>query len=340
MKVLIVGAGGYIGSCMTEDFLNKGVKVIALDRFYFGETLADLKNNKNLKIIRADIRGFDKRILRNLDAVINLASISNDPSSELDRSATLSINYEGAVRLAKEAKKAGVKKYIFSSSCSVYGSGEEALTESSALNPLSIYAKSKIMAEEEILKLSDKNFSVTILRLATVYGISKRRMRFDLIINIMTLHAWKNKKIFIMGGGKQWRPLVHIQDVIRAFYMILREKDLKKTNQEIFNVGSNEQVLQVFELANRFNKFFKDLLIEKAPDDPDPRNYNVSFNKIERVFGFKPSKEIDEGITEIIEGLERGEINDGIKTNTLWYYQYLIEADNVLSKIKYKDKLF
>jgi len=325
---------------MVEDFLKRGYYILAFDRFFFGDTLQDLSRNKQLKIIKGDIRFINKQLLQGVDTIINLASISNDPSAALNPKITKSINYLGAVKLAKFAKEVGVKRYIFASSCSVYGAGQGTLSEDSSLYPLSEYAKSKVLSEQKLLQLADNNFVVTIARLATVFGISKRRMRFDLLVNIMTLHAWKNNKIFIMGGGRQWRPLVHIKDVIEAFHRIMIEEDIKKINKEIFNVGSNEQNYQVRQIATKIKGHFQDLIIEETPDDPDQRSYKVSFNKIKKLLAFNTQVSVDEGILEIKDALEKGEITDDIKTNTMWYYRYLLEADSILSSVKIRNRLF
>lgn len=338
--VFVAGAGGYIGTEMVEDFLKRGYNIVALDRFFFGSTLQDLSKNKRLKIIKGDIRFLNIELLKGVDAVINLASISNDPSAALNHKITKSINDFGAVKLARVAKEAGVKRYIFASSCSVYGAGEGTLSEQSPTFPLSEYAKSKISAEKKLLLLADNNFVVTIPRISTVFGVSKRRMRFDLLINIMTLHAWKNNKIFIMGGGRQWRPLVHISDVIEAFHRIMIEEDTKKINKEIFNVGSNEQNYQVSQIATKIKSHFQDLIIEETPDDPDQRSYKVSFDKIKKTLAFHPKVSVDEGILEVKEALEKGEIIEDIKTNTMWYYRYLLEADSILSSVKLRNRLF
>jgi len=341
-KILLTGAGGYIGSRMVEKILETGDRVLALDRYFFGDVLKDLKNNSNLTIIKNDTRFFDKQILKDVDVVVDLASISNDPAAELVPTLTREINHEGAVRVARLAKEMGVKKFIFSSSCSTYGHGkEDKLNELSDLAPVSEYAKSKIAAEKEILDLSNDDFCVTSLRNATVYGLSRRRMRFDLIINIMTLHAWKNKKIFVLGGGKQWRPLVHIDDVIKAFLMVVDENDCIKINKEIFNVGSNDQNYQVFQVAQIIKNHFSDLEIDVTPDDPDARTYNVNFDKINSVLGYQVDKTVDDGISEIKKALDNGVLQyDDKRTSTLGYYKFLMEADETLREVKLNGKLF
>lgn len=339
-KVFFVAGGcGYIGSHLVEFLLGKKHKVIVLDRFFFGNTLKDIPN-KNLTVIKGDVRFVDKKILKNVDVVINLAAISNDPASELDKSITKKINYIGAVSLAKLAKESGVKRYILSSSCSVYGAGSSILDENSPLAPISEYAKSKIRAEEEILKLASKKFVVTIPRLATVYGLSPRRMRFDLIVNIMTLHAWKNKKIFVMGEGMQWRPLIHIDDAVKAFYLLAMEKDINKIQSQIFNIGSNTQNYQVYQVANFFKRYFPGLEIEVAPDGPDKRSYNVNFDKARKVLGYRTQKTIDDAIIKIKKALDNGTVTDDTRTNTLYQYRFLMEADRILSEIKLRGRLF
>ena len=340
-KILIAGAGGYIGTELVAYLLKKGHFVIALDRFFFGDTLRDLKNKNGIQIVKDDIRFFDKELLKGVDVVINLASISNDPASELNPQITKEINCTGALRLASLAKEMKVKRYIFSSSCSVYGAGNGVVNEESPVFPISEYAKSKQKAEQELIKLASPRFSVTIMRTATVYGLSRKRMRFDLIINIMTLHAWKNKKIFIRGEGDQWRPLIHIMDYIAGIDLLIEEKSIAKINKQIFNAGSNEQNYQVFQVANVFKKYFPDIHLEKVIDDPDNRSYHVNFDKISKALGFKPKKIIDDGILEIRDALEKGEVTDaGTLTHTLRHYQYLIEADRILSEVKLNNTLF
>lgn len=339
-KILITGGAGYIGSVLTKILLEQNHRVLVLDRCFFGlEPIKEYLNNKNFQLIQDDIRYVAKGIFKHINTVIHLAALSNDPACEIDPRATKSINYQGTVRLAKLSREMGVKRFIFSSSCSVYGQGSSLeLTEKSALNPVSLYAQTKVKAEKEILKLANKNFLVAILRNATVYGLSKR-MRFDLAVNIMTLHAFKNKKIYILGGGTQWRPNVHIQDVANAFISVM-EAPAKKIQKQIFNVGSNEQNYQIYQIAQMIKKIMPETIIEKVVSDPDKRNYNVNFDKIHKVLNYRTEKKVTDGILEIKNGLEAGILTDAPQTRTLDYYKYLLEASQVLKEVSLKGKIF
>lgn len=339
-NILITGGAGYIGSFLTADLLRLGKSVKVLDRLYFGpEPLEKHFNDPNFSLLKDDIRYFDKKNLEGVDIVVHLAALSNDPLCEIDPSATRSINYKGTVRMAKLAKEMGVKRFIFASSCSVYGAGNNLLlNEESPVNPVSLYAKAKLMAENELLKMADNDFTVTILRNATVYGLSER-MRFDLVVNIMTLHAFKNKKIYISGGGEQWRPNVHVQDVSSAFIKVI-DAPAEKIQKQIFNVGSDEQNYKVIQIANMVKKVMPDTSIENIPTDPEKRNYNVSFRKIREVLGFSVRKNVNDGITDIRSALENGVVTDSLKTKTLDYYKYLLEANNIMQDVTRKGKIF
>jgi len=331
-KVMVTGAGGYIGTQLVRDLITAGHEVTAVDRFFFGlEPIADLVKNKNFKVLQKDIRDLAVADLNNHDAVCDLACLSNDPAGEIDPELTYQINRDGRIHVAETAKKAGVKKYILSSSCSVYGQGEDPeLTEKSPTNPISVYAKSTLQAEEHNLGLSDNNFSVTALRNATVFGLSTR-MRFDLVVNLMTLTAFQKGRIIVMGGGLQWRPLVHLNDVSSAFQKVITSAS-SKVNGEVFNIGlSNFQIKNLAYLVREELPF--PIEIDTAPDDPDKRDYNVIFEKAEKVLGFKAKTSVTDGIKEIYLALKAGKVDTGIKTVTVQWYRNIIEAKKLLDEI-------
>jgi nucleoside-diphosphate-sugar epimerase len=338
--VLVSGGGGYIGSVLTEMLLNAGHRVHVLDRFFFGQdAVATLGQSDRLKLIREDVRYAGKDVFAGVDIVMDLAGISNDPASDLAPEITEQINFGGPVRLATLAKEAGVLRYIFSSSCSIYGHGQgERLDEESAKAPVSLYARTKIQAEEQLAALNEPTFAVTFLRNATVYGLS-HRMRFDLVINLMTLFAWKNRRIFVMGGGRQWRPVVHVKDVARAF-MLMMDAPVDKIAGQAFNVGSNDQNYQVYRLAQMVRDVIPHTELEVVPDDPDKRTYNVSFDKIRDRLDFRVEKSPYEGIVEVKQALEQGRTEDTIKTKTVHYYQYLLVAERTLREVSYNGRIF
>ena len=329
---MVTGAGGYIGTQLVRDLVKAGHEVTAVDRFFFGlEPISDLVKNKNFKVLQKDIRDLTSADLNKHDAVCDLACLSNDPAGEIDPELTYQINRDGRIHVAETAKKAGVGKYILSSSCSVYGQGEDPeLTEKSSTNPISVYAKSTLQAEEHNLGLSDNNFSVTALRNATVFGLSTR-MRFDLVVNLMTLTAFQKGRIIVMGGGLQWRPLVHLSDVSSAFQKVI-ESDNAKVNREVFNIGlSNFQIKNLAYLVREELPF--PIEIDTAPDDPDKRDYNVVFEKAEKVLGFKAKTSVTDGIKEIYLALKAGKVDTGIKTVTVQWYRNIIEAKKLLDEI-------
>ncbi len=323
MKILVTGAGGYIGSVLVPMLLEKEYNVVALDRFFFGKDKLP-QGNKNLEVIEDDIRFFDSAILKDIDAVIDLAALSNDPAGELDPVKTWSINYLGRFRVATLAKLMGVKRYILPSSCSVYGFQEELVDENSHTNPLTTYAKANLKAEEDILKLADNKFTVVVLRQATVYGLSPR-MRFDLAINGMVKGFFKNGKIPILRDGNQWRPFVHVRDTSKAMILVL-EAPKEKVNKEIFNVGSDEQNYQIFDLAKRIAEAIGIPFKYEWYGLPDHRSYRVSFKKIKKVLNFSPDYDAEKGATEIWEALKSGKLNpDDPKTITVEWYKHLLK---------------
>src|SRR5438105_9984866 len=286
-QVLVTGAGGYIGCVLVDELLGAGYRVMAIDRYFFGESVFQQhKSNPNFEQRKADIRDLRPQDFEGVNTVCDLAALSNDPSADLDPRLTEAINFAGRLHVAKCAREAGVDHYILSSSCSVYGVGEgEALDETTPARPLTTYAKASLMAEERTKELISDSFSWTAVRNATVFGLS-RRMRFDLVINLMTLNAVQKGKIFILGGGRQWRPLIHVRDVAQAFIHIM-QAPRDKIHGQLFNVGSaNYQVLSLAYIVRETLPFR--IEVEIAPDDADKRDYKISFEKLRAHLVFVP----------------------------------------------------
>lgn len=338
MKVLVTGGAGYIGSVLTKLLLDKGYEVKVLDRFFFGkETLDEVAENKNLEVIKGDVRSFELNILKGVDIVMDLAALSNDPSGELNPEWTMDINYRGRVRVAKLAKEHGVKRYILASSCSIYGFQDGLLDETSQTSPLTTYAKANLLSEQETLPLADKEFTVTVLRQATVYGLSPR-MRFDLAINGMCLGFYKNGKIPILRDGSQWRPFVHVKDTSNAFILTM-EAEQELVNGEIFNVGSNDQNVQIFPLAELVAESVGLAFEYEWYGDPDHRSYQVSFDKISEKLKYKSDYTPKEGAKETFEALKEGKVTDELKTITVKWYKHLLEMHDFLKEVELEGRL-
>ena len=331
-KVLVTGAGGYIGTQLVKDLVKSGNDVTAVDRFFFGqETLKDFFANPKVSIVQKDIRDLTEADMVGHEVVCDLACLSNDPAGEIDPALTYAINRDGRIHVANTAKRAGVNKYMISSSCSVYGQGQEPkLTEKSATNPISVYAKSTLEAEQQNLSIADKNFSVTSLRNATVFGLSNR-MRFDLVVNLMTLSAFQKGRIIVMGGGKQWRPLVHLSDVSNAFQLIINSS-IDNVNQEVFNIGlDNFQIKNLAYLVRE--ELPMNIEIDVAPDDADKRDYNVVFEKARNKLNFIPKVSVVDGIREIYSALKNGSVDTGPKTVTVSWYRNILDAKRLLDEV-------
>ncbi len=333
-KIIVTGAGGYVGVLLCEELLKKGYEVIALDRYFFGlDKMSSIANHPNLTLVKDDLRYCNASIFKDVYGVMDLAGLSNDASAEIDIQLTKDINYKGSERFAKEAKKAGVSRYIYSSSASTYGAGsKQSLSETDELFPQTEYARSKVAMEKVLTEIKDDSFHPTMLRNATIFGLAPR-MRFDLAINIMTMRAWKDRVIYVMGGGEQWRPFIHVRDVVRAFILCL-EAPLEKVDGEIFNVGSSAMNYQIKQLAQFVVDVIPNVSIHTIPDDPDKRTYNLNFDKIKHTLGFEPKIQVYEGVVEIKQALEKGIISpDDPTCNTLQWYKSLITWENRLKDL-------
>jgi nucleoside-diphosphate-sugar epimerase len=344
MHVFVAGGAGYIGSVLVPQLLEHGHHVTVLDRFYFGDTLGPFRRRfgEKLRVVRGDVRGFDRALLTSVDALVDLSGISNDPSCELEPDLTRSVNVEGAKRLAGVALEQGVRRYVFSSSCSVYGHGEGlGLVETSSRRPVSLYARAKAEVETFLLEMGSASrgaVEVCTLRLATVFGLSPR-MRFDLAINVMTKNAYVAGRITVDGGGRQWRPFVHVRDAARAFELALTS-DASKVAGEIFNVGSDQNNVQILNLAFRVRDAVPGTEIVHAPTDPDLRDYNVSFDKIRRVLSFGAQLGVDDGIREVLAALREGTVDpDDRRWYTLRQYLFLRDAERAHREIAIDGRL-
>lgn len=322
MRVLVTGAGGYIGSVLVPMMLAEGLQVRAVDRFFFGrDRLAD---HERLEVVQEDSRRLTPEHFAGVDAVIDLVAISNDPSGELFPAATMEINWQSRARTARLAKEAGAQRYVLPSSCSVYGFQEEGVVadEASPTNPLTTYAQANLKAEADARALGDDRFTVVILRQATVFGLSPR-MRFDLAINGMTYGAWKTGTLPLMRDGSQWRPMVHVRDAAAANLFMLTAP-ASQVAGELFNVGSGENVYQIGPLGELVATLVPRPVAIEWYGDPDLRSYQVSFAKIERL-GWRAQRNAADGVAEICDALAMGSVDRTPRTITLDWYQKLEE---------------
>lgn len=338
MRVLVTGGAGYIGSTLVRMLLDSGYDVICLDRLFFGiEPIRELLDNPNFKLVKDDIRWFDPKVLRGVDVVIDLAALSNDPAGELDPAKTYDINYLGRMRVARLSKEYGVKRYIFASTCSVYGFQEEIVNEESQLNPLTTYAKSAMLAEKDLLPLANRNFVVTILRFATAYGLSYR-MRFDLVVNAMTLSLYKKGVIMVGGDGQQKRPLVHVKDISRAIIKVIEaEPDI--VNGEIFNVGSNKQNYRIIDLAKEIGEAVGKPYRIEFYGEIDRRSYEVDFTKIRTRLNYETKYTVRDAAREIYQALKEGKVKDDLRTITVKWYKHLLNTYRLIKDVELYGKL-
>lgn len=306
MRVLVIGGAGYIGSVLAKYLLKKGYFVAVFDNLQFGgESILDLFQNERFRFIHGDIRNKAQVIkaLKGIDSVVHLAAVVGDPAGKINPQATEEINYKGSKNVCDSAKNLGIKRFIQISTCSNYGISDEnhPATEESPLHPISLYATTKIAAEKYVIKQTDNNFCVCILRLATAYGISYR-MRFDLLINEIVRDGFLNKKV-IVYQPLAWRPFVHVYDICRAIETTLNAS-ANKIAGEIFNVGSKNYQKQ--EIVDHIKKYIPDCREEIVNTMADQRNYSVNFGKIKKVLGFKAQISLDDGIKEMLNFLEIG----------------------------------
>jgi nucleoside-diphosphate-sugar epimerase len=307
MKVLVTGHRGYIGVEMVPVLRQAGHEVVGLDAGYYDECdfRAPPDDVPNLNV---DLRDITPEPLRGFDAVIHLAALSNDPLGNLNPGLTYDINLHASVKLAQAAKDAGVSRFLFSSSCSLYGAGGSGfLDENAAFNPVTAYGESKVRVEQEAAKLASSAFSPVYLRNATAYGIS-RRLRADIVVNNLVGHALTTGKVLLQSDGTPWRPLVHIRDIIHAFEtMLTAPKEL--IHNQAFNVGRTSENFQIRDVANMVAEIVPNCAVSFAVGaSADARDYRVDFSKIERLPGFHPTWTLRKGIEEMYRAYRDGEM--------------------------------
>ena len=310
MKVLVTGHQGYIGNVMVPMLLAAGHDVTGLDTGLYRGCGMHNHTDDAVRTIDTDVRDVTADQLEGFDAVIHLAALSNDPLGDLDANLTYDINWHASVRLAKLAKQAGVTRFLFSSSCSLYGAGsDDFLTEEAAFNPVTPYGESKIRTEEEVRRLADLNFSPTYLRNATAYGVSDH-LRGDLVVNNLTGYAYLTGAALIKSDGKSWRPLVHIEDISRAFKAVL-EAPRALIHNESFNVGQTSENYLIRDVADIVKEVVPNTTVTYSGDsNPDARNYRVNCDKIARTLpAFQPQWTVRKGVEQLYEAYQAYGLN-------------------------------
>ncbi|HXT94801.1 MAG TPA: SDR family oxidoreductase [Polyangia bacterium] len=299
MKVLVTGTLGYIGVEMVPVLRKAGHEVVGLDTGFYDECDFSAPPDK-VETLRVDLREVTPAHLKGFDAVIHLAALSNDPLGDLNPNITYDINLHASVRLARAAKEAGVKRFLFSSSCSLYGAGSDGyLDENAAFNPVTAYGESKVRVEQEVSSMADASYTPVYLRNATAYGVS-RRLRADIVVNNLVGHAITTGKVLLQSDGTPWRPLVHIGDIIHAFACCLSAPQEAIHNQA-FNVGRTAENFRIRQVAEMVAEVVPSSTVAFAEGaSADLRNYRVDFKKIEtKLPGFKPTWTLKKGIEEL-----------------------------------------
>ncbi len=350
MKVLVTGHKGYIGTIMVPMLLEAGFNVTGMDsdlyrNSTFGENVASVPKITDVPEIGQDIRDVTIGDLAGFDAIIHLAGLSNDPLGNLNANLTFKINHQASVKLAQLAKEAGVSRFVFSSSCSNYGAGgDDMINEDGAFNPVTPYGLSKVRVEQDVSQLADSDFSPTFLRNATAFGVSPR-LRFDLVLNNLVAWACTTGRIYIKSDGTPWRPIVHIEDISRAFIAVLNAPR-EKIHNEAFNVGRNEDNYRIRDIASIVKDVVPNCEIEYAKDaGPDKRNYRVDSSKIKRVLpSFQPQWTARRGAEELYHAFKHAGLTpddfEGPKYKRIDHIKRLISLDKLDNSLRWNVQSF
>jgi nucleoside-diphosphate-sugar epimerase len=281
LRILVTGSDGYLGSLLVPELMRRGHQVVGLDTGYYKERTLYLSRDMSPRTIVKDLRQVEASDLEGFDAVVHMAELSNDPAGQLAPHITYEINHKGSVRLAELARKAGLERFVYMSSCSVYGvSGDDFVTEESPVNGQTAYGICKTLVERDVRLLANAQFAPTFLRNATAYGASPR-MRFDIALNNLAGLAWTTKEIRMTSDGTPWRPIVHGLDISQAIIAVL-EAPREAVANEVFNVGDTEHNYRIREIAEIVGEVFPGCKVSFGPPSPDNRSYRVSFEKIRR----------------------------------------------------------
>ncbi|WP_447968802.1 NAD-dependent epimerase/dehydratase family protein [Nitrospira sp. M1] len=340
MRILVTGHKGYIGAVMVPMLHEKGHEVVGIDSDLF-EACSFGEPMQSIPDIRKDIRDIEASDVEGFDAVIHLAGLSNDPLGNLAPSLTYAINHQASVKLATLAKQVGVPRFLFSSSCSNYGAGgDDLLNEESAFNPVTPYGISKVRVEQDVAKLADSTFAPTYLRNATAYGVSPR-LRFDLVLNNLVAWAYTSGRVYVKSDGTPWRPIVHIEDISRAFLAVLHAP-IELVHNQAFNVGVSEENYRIRELADIVQETVPDCQIEYAKDGgPDTRCYRVDFGKITRVLPeFRPQWNARDAAKHLYETYQkvglRLEDFEGIRYKRIDHIKHLLESKKLNTTLRWE----
>jgi nucleoside-diphosphate-sugar epimerase len=308
-SVLVIGGAGYIGSALLPKLLAEGYRVRVLDLFLYGTNpIASVLNHPELEIVRADFRRVDALVagMQGVDHLVHLGGIVGDPACAIDEDLTIDVNLAATRLIGEVAKGNGIKHFVFASTCSVYGAAEEVLTENSALNPLSLYARSKAASEKLLLEMADDRFTPIIVRFGTIHGLSGRT-RFDLVVNLLSAKAAFEGRIPVFGGD-QWRPFLHVDDAALAVVQLLCLPPGR--GAEIFNIGSNSENYTIAQVGQIIKRIVPEAELVVEPTGHDRRDYRVSFTKVHGMIGFKPHWTVEDGARQVVAAIRAGEISD------------------------------